>query len=268
MNREKSHHPHGGSIILAGIYAENHAWSQRDEFLAQRLGVPRIMKMPEKGTALVVSEKGMSLLATDDQGMPMRIGVDFTTGQWRRRIASVRRERLIRAMGRKAGPATTIIDATGGLGRDSFLLAAAGFQVRVVERNPVLAALLEDALLRAGQSPLTSEISARITLTCGDACHYLQQENHRADIVYLDPLFPARKKSAKVKKELQVIRKITGSDDDQSPLFAAAREAAFARVVVKRTQHGPWLDNRPPSYSVSGKTVRFDIYLKMAQNSG
>ncbi len=261
MNREKRHHPHGESIILAGIYAENHAWSQRDEILAQRLGVPRIMEMPEKGTALVVSETGLSLLSIDERGMAMRVRVDFTTGKWRQRIASVRGERLIRAMGRKAGPATTIIDATGGLGRDSFLLAAAGFHVRVVERNPVLAALLADGLLRAGESRVTRKISARITLTCGDACHYLQQQNHRADIVYLDPLFPEQKKSARVKKELQVIRKIADKDDDPAPLFAVARTAAAARVVVKRPQHGPWLDNRPPSYSVSGKTVRFDIYL-------
>ena len=261
MTREKTDPPVRETINLAGIYTENQAVSKRGDALAQSLGVPRIRQIAATGPTLVVSAKGLSLLSTDDQGMAMRIGVDFTTGQWRRRIASVRRERLIRAMGRKAGPATTIIDATGGLGRDSFLLAAAGFQVRVVERHPVLAALLADGLRRAGESRVTGEISARITLTCGDACQYLQQQNHRADIVYLDPLFPGQKKSAKVKKELQIIRKIAGSDDDPAPLLAAARAAAGARVVVKRPQHGPWLDNRPPSYCVSGKIVRFDIYL-------
>ncbi len=267
MTQEKTQRPVKETIRFRGIYAENHAWRQRGDALAQRLGVPRISRIPERGSALIVSENGLSLLSLDDQGMAMRVGVDFTSGNWQRRIASVRRERIIRAMGRKADSATMIIDATGGLGRDSFLLAAAGFQVRVVERNPLLAALLEDGLLRAGESQVTREISARISLTCGDACHYLERQQHRADIVYLDPLFPAQKKSAKVKKELQVIREIADRDDDPTRLFAAAFKAAAGRVVVKRPQQGPWLNNRPPSYCVSGKIVRFDIYLKMAQSA-
>ena len=266
MTQEKTHWPDKETSNLGGIYCENSTWLPEDDALAERLGLPRISKIPDRGSVLIVSEKGLSLLSMDDQGMAMRVGVDFTSGDWQRRIASVRRERIIRAMGRKADRTTTIIDATGGLGRDAFLLAAAGFQVQVVERNPLLAALLEDGLLRAKESRMTRNISARISLTCGDACHYLERQQQRAGIVYLDPLFPAQKKSAKVKKELQVIRKIAAGDDDPTRLFAAALKGATERVVVKRPQHGPWLDDRPPSYCVSGKIVRFDIYLLTIKN--
>ncbi len=229
--------------------------------LSERLDLPRISQIPDKGSVLIISENGLSLLSTDDKGMHMRVRVDFTSMDWQRRIASVRREQIIRAMGRKTNQMATIIDATGGLGRDSFLLAAAGFKVQVVERNPLLAALLKDGLLRAKESRITNDISNRITLTCGDACHYMEQQPQKVDIIYLDPLFPPQKKSAKVKKELQVIRKIADRDDNSTKLFAAAFTSATGRVVVKRPQHGPWLDNRQPSYCVSGKIVRYDIYL-------
>ena len=41
------------------------------------------------------------------------------------------------------------VDATAGLGEDSLLLAAAGFEVTLCEADPVIAVLLEDALTRA-----------------------------------------------------------------------------------------------------------------------
>ena len=45
--------------------------------------------------------------------------------------------------GRKA------IDATAGMGEDAFLLAAQGYEVTLYEQNPVIAALLKDAIRRA-----------------------------------------------------------------------------------------------------------------------
>ncbi len=266
MIQEKIHRPDKETSNLRGIYWENNTWLSEDNALVARLGVPRISRIPDSGSVLIVAENGLSLLVKNDQGKDMRVRVDFTTGNWRRRIASVRGEQIIRAMGRKTDPATTIIDGTGGLGRDSFLLAAAGFQVQVIERNPLLAALLEDGLLRARESRLTKTISARISLTCGNACHYLEQLQKPVAIVYLDPLFPSRKKSARVKKELQVIREIAGDNDNACNLLTCALMTATGRVVVKRPRHGPWLDERPPSYSVSGKTIRFDIYLVTTKN--
>jgi len=266
MTQEKTHRPDKKTSNLCGIYCENDAWCPRYDALANCLGLPRIYKLPDKGSVLIISQKGLSLLLTDDHGRHMRVRVDFTSGDWQRRIASVRREQLICAMGRKANRTTTIIDATGGLGRDAFLLAAARFQVQIFERNSLLAALLEDGLVRARESQMTRNICARILLTCSDACHYLEGQQQKADIVYLDPLFPPQKKSAKVKKELQVIREIADRDDDATRLFAAALKGATKRVVVKRPRHGPWLDDRSPSYCVSGKVVRFDIYLVSTKN--
>lgn len=270
MNQEKKPVPSRQKSQVRGIYDTDQVWSRQSEALATRLGLQRVHRIPVPGSVLMISSNGLALLTTSAQGSQMVVRVDFTTREWQRRIAVVRQEQLIRAMGRKPDLTDRIVDATGGLGRDSFLLAAAGFRVQVFERNPLLAALFEDGLLRAEESNKTRGICSRISLTCGDARRFLGRQQ-QVGIVYLDPLFPEQKKSAKVKKELQVIRKIAGEDNFlegnfMKGLLSAAIKTAIGRVVVKRPRHGPCLDNQPPSYTLSGKTVRFDIYLAPLKN--
>ncbi len=260
MNQEKKPVSSRQKHQVCGIYESDQLWSRQSQALATRLGLQRVHRIPVPGSVLMFSGNGLALLTTNARGAQMVVRVDFTTRKWQRRIAVVRQEQLIKAMGRKPDLTSRIVDATGGLGRDSFLLAAAGFRVQVFERNPLLAALLEDGLLRAEESGKTKDICSRISLTCGDARCFLDRRQ-QVEIVYLDPLFPEQKKSAKVKKQLQVIRKIAGEDNVLDGLLGAAIKTATGRVVVKRPLHGPHLDNQPPSYTLAGKTVRFDIYL-------
>ncbi len=221
---------------------------------------------------LRVSSNGLKLIKPDDLKLTGAVRVDFTAGHAAYRRKQQKKELLVRAVGGKGAASLKIIDATGGLGRDSFLLAAAGHQVRIFERQPVIAALLADGLERAAEHPETAAICKRIVLTVGDAVPALEAMQktgadeaegggERVDVVYLDPMFPERRKSALVKKELQLLQLLAHSDFAPEKLLTAALQVATHRVVVKRPVKAPFLADRSPSHSLSGKTVRFDVYL-------
>lgn len=180
---------------------------------------------------------------------------------YRLKHAGKKSEMLLRALGASAKDNPSIIDATAGLGRDAFLLAHAGFNVTLLERSPVLYALLNDALTRAQQDPILAPIVKRMQLIHVDACHYLPNLNTQPDIIYLDPMFPERKKSALVKKEMVLLHDLLGNAQDETTLLKSALACAKKRIVVKRPRLAPPLDGKTPSYSLTGKSSRFDIYL-------
>lgn len=160
---------------------------------------------------------------------------------------------LIRAC--KPTPGMRIVDATAGWGRDAALLAQAGAEVLLVEKQSVMAALLADGLQR-----LPADVVALSLLHC-DASTYLQQLEPQAypDLIYMDPMHPVRQKSALVKKDMQVLQQLFGSDENVSELIALAIKRARKKVVVKWPQRlSPLV---VPQHHISGKTVRFDIYF-------
>ncbi len=160
---------------------------------------------------------------------------------------------LIRAC--KPQPGMCILDATAGWGRDAALLAQYGARVLLLERQPVMAALLADGLRR-----LPPNVT-NIALIHQDTLQYLQQlaVNHYPDVIYIDPMHPERHKSALVKKDMQALQQLFGPDDDAHALLAIALSRVKKRVVVKWPQRLPALKH--PNSSIAGKTVRFDIYL-------
>ncbi len=171
---------------------------------------------------------------------------------------------LFKAVGFKNQPEPpTIFDATAGLCHDAFLLAFQGCDVSAVERSPVLFAMIEDGLRRASDADpdLEAIIRDKLHIRCDDAFEVLTglSESDRPDVVYLDPMFPHRTKSALVKKEMRVLRSIVGDDQDAADLLLIARTAARKRVVVKRMKHAPELAP-DPMVCFRGKTTRFDVY--------
>ncbi|MFZ2314218.1 MAG: class I SAM-dependent methyltransferase [Gammaproteobacteria bacterium] len=179
--------------------------------------------------------------------------------QYRSKQAGFRKESLARAIGAKPQDQLRIIDATAGLGRDSFILAALGFEVTLVERSPILYALLQDALKRASLDTEMGPIFARMHLIHANAIEYLASQE--ADIIYLDPMFPSKQKSAAVKKEMAILQELLGKDPDADQLFKVAFSCARKRVVVKRSRLAPNISELNPSFSMTGKSSRFDIYL-------
>lgn len=251
-----------------------------------RLGLPLQSLQPESTISCIrsteqnnrlllrVSRNGLELLQPDDPKCSGAVRVDFTAGRAAFRRKQQKKELLVRAVEGKGGginnASLKIIDATGGLGRDSFLLAAAGHQVCIFECQPVIAALLADGLARAGTHPETAKITQRIRLIAKNAVNALEaveaggQEGQGVDVVYLDPMFPERRKSALVKKELQLLQLLAHLDSAPEQLLTAALQVATHRVVVKRPVKAPFLADCAdcaPSHSLSGKTVRFDVYL-------
>jgi 16S rRNA (guanine1516-N2)-methyltransferase len=188
------------------------------------------------------------------------IWIDWGSQELRRRIAGGRKQLMARALGLAKQPGLHILDATGGLGRDAFTLAALGARVTLVERQPQIAALLADAHRRALADPGLAEAAARIELRQGQALALLGEG--RWDSIYLDPMYPhGANKTALPQKEMQIFRDLAGADMDADSLLEPALAAARLRVAVKRPLKAPWLAGRKPGLDFRGTQARFDVYL-------
>lgn len=197
-------------------------------------------------------------------GGPGPVFVDFTGGKAEHRRATTGKQQpLPKAVGVKSGHLPHIIDGTAGLGRDAFVLAALGCQVTLVERSPVFAALLEDGLSRGRLNAKTAPICERMRLAHADSTVYFQQlaESDRPDVVYLDPMYPHRGKSALVKKEMRYARAIVGDDGEAPALLATALKTARERVVVKRPRSAEPLAGPKPTVAIESKNTRYDVYV-------
>lgn len=233
--------------------------------LAQRLGLPLTEAAPTGlDYVLALTDSRLELRALDPKA-PGPVYADFVGGRLahRRRYGGGRGQPLARAVGMKAGYSPEVVDATAGLGRDGFVLASLGCRVVLVERSPVVAALLEDALARARQDALIGAwVQGRLQLVQAEGAAYLRglPAGRRPDVVYLDPMFPERRKSALVKKEMRLFRELVGTDPDAPALLAAALACARRRVVVKRPKNAPPLQGPEPSGAVVSPNTRYDIY--------
>ncbi|MCZ6834482.1 MAG: class I SAM-dependent methyltransferase [Planctomycetota bacterium] len=209
---------------------------------------------------LEFSDQGVCLL---DAEHPAESGytVDFSDIDLRTGPGNLsRKQPLAKAIGKDT---QTVVDATAGLGHDAFLLACMGFEVMAVERSPVIGRLLQDGLRRALESPVHAErLKDRLQVTIGDAKAFLESMKTKPDVVYVDPMYPPkRKQSALAKKHIRLVRDIVGNDEDAESLAQAALRIAQRRVVVKRPNHAPPLLDEP-DLQFKGKLVRYDVYLK------
>lgn len=196
--------------------------------------------------------------------MPKDITVDFTVGRLRYRLEHLqgRNELIAKAIGWKKGNTFHIFDTTAGLGKEAFLMAALGCHVTLFERHPIIRRLLQDGLCRGAAEPTIAPIIARMHLISNCALTYLKNETFDApEVIYCDPMFEPRTKSAAVKKEMQLLQKVVGQDLDAAELVAQAFAIAKKRVVVKRAHYAPPLKENP-DFSFTGRSHRFDIYLK------
>lgn len=212
---------------------------------------------------LQVSDQGLSLQATGlDAPGPVR--VDFVEGALahRRQFGGGTGQMVAKAAGLRGSVRPTVLDATAGLGRDAFVLAALGCRVTMVERQPVIAALLADGLERARQAGgEVAVIADRMQLLQADAITAMTGWGEQLpQVIHLDPMFPHRDKSALVKKEMRIFRPLAGDDTDAPALLAAALGLASHRVVVKRPRKAPAIAGRAPSAELSGQSSRYDIY--------
>ncbi|ATF90637.1 16S rRNA (guanine(1516)-N(2))-methyltransferase RsmJ [Cedecea neteri] len=212
--------------------------------------------------ALVLTPEHLELRKRDEPKLG-GIFVDFASGAMahRRKFGGGRGEAVAKAVGVKGSYLPDVVDATAGLGRDAFVLASVGCRVRMLERNPVVAALLDDGLRRGYQDPeIGGWLQERLQLIHASSLTALSDITPRPDVVYLDPMFPHKQKSALVKKEMRVFQSLVGPDEDADGLLAPARALAKKRVVVKRPDYAPPLAEVATQNAVVTKGHRFDLY--------
>ena len=188
---------------------------------------------------------------------------DFVGGAvgHRLKFGGGRGQALPKAIGMKGGVNPTVVDATAGLGRDSFLLASLGASVTLIERSDVMHQKLADGIARAkAHGGEIAEIMSRMTLLHGDSIELLSTLS--PEVVLIDPMHPPRQNSALVKKEMRQIREIVGTDNDSSDLMIAALKSAQKRVVLKWPKKANPIDGvKPPSHQLIGKSTRYDVWM-------
>lgn len=229
--------------------------------------------------SLVETAKGLGLTHPEKTGVLQINFMDL----FERYSKNLSNHPLAKAVGiQKSKRPLCVLDATAGLGKDSFLLASLGCTVLAIEENFLLHALLKDALIRASLNENTREIVSRIQLIHAEAAEHLPKlvREHRVDVIYLDPMFPQKSKRALPKKEMQLLQALLGesSDDIEKTKNSEKKktnpphqntERLFKlacglckKVVIKRPKHSPLLLNQPPCWQWIGESSRFDIYVQ------
>jgi len=236
---------------------------KKGELLARKLHLPLVEKKSDSASDLFLcyTKEGLELQLRGVLNASLR--VDFLSDSLTYRIqhGGGIKQALARAVGIKPGIRPSVLDCTAGLGKDSFILASLGCRVTMIERNLLLAALLEDGLERAGEKKELQEVITNLTLLQGEATEILPTLTPPMDTVYLDPMYPHSKKSALNRQEMRIIRRLVGDDHDAGKLLESALEYAKKRVVVKRPKGAPLLSARQPSHVIKMKNSRYDVYM-------
>ncbi len=206
------------------------------------------------------SQSGLVLIWNKEQSSPLKFQLDFEKkARQLRSFPAPKQGAFNQALGKKT---KHVIDATGGWGGDALLMCLQGYQVTVIERLPLMAALLDDAFKRLAASDWATynHVCAPIVV-CDDAAEVLAARALKADCVYLDPMFPSkRKKSASTNKNMQLLQWLAGPDADAGELARVAM-SHYARLAVKRPDYAEPL-MQPVDARFSSKLVHYDVYLK------
>lgn len=202
------------------------------------------------------------LCATGENFSP--IFVDFESSKIVNRIKQGKKKNpVVQALGLNKHKGN-IIDTTAGFGIDSFITSAFGANVFLIERSTIMFQLLEDGLLRAKHSPINivKDAANRMQLTHANSISTLPQlaKDILPISIYIDPMYPERKKSALGKANLRAISLFIGKDEDSIELLDIAKKHC-KRTVVKRPKLAPTLSNEKPDFVIPGKSTRFDVYL-------
>lgn len=263
-------------MITVGIAADDRTLTERAAALAKKLDLMLLSPgVSARDTdyldaILFLAPKGLYLQETGKKA-PGPVAVEFGSSAMRHRRRAGQNEMLGRAVGVGKKNALCIMDATAGLGKDSFILADLGCEVYLCERHPIVVELLASGLENAAlcREDWLFQVCGRMALCPGDARVQDLSEMRPIDVIYLDPMFPGRTKSASVKKEMALFQSLLDgpeavSDADDLLLWSLAQDVS--RVVVKRPVKAPVLAARKPGHVIAGKTVRYDVYVLRAHS--
>lgn len=259
------------SNVSVAVVCNSHHLRQASARLAKAIAAPLLFNILPRDLPspefVVVFNQDLIFVQQTGPKAPGPIYVDFLAGavNHRRQFGGGKGQMIAKAVGVQAHVYPTVIDATAGLGKDAFVLASLGCTVNMLERSALVHALLDNGLTRAVNAATDSdvrEILSRLTLEKADAQEYFSNHHqiNSPHVIYLDPMFPQRQKSADVKKDMQAFHALVGKDEDADHLLGSARDLAEYRVVVKRPKKAPYLAGVKPNIEFSGKSGRFDVY--------
>ena len=183
----------------------------------------------------------------------------FSRNNYFRRISATN-QALLKACNNRQHSIKTILDLTGGWGIDGFTLAYHGKQVTLLEQNEQVYSVLSKSLDNARKQEHTENTVKRIKPLKINSLEYLNNLNQTFDCIYLDPMFPSHKSTAKPGKEMQLLQKLTANLDIDA-CFEIALTRAKNRVVVKRPAKARSISGLKPDLAYREKTIRFDVYL-------
>ena len=175
-----------------------------------------------------------------------------------KRLRRARGDLLARACGLHQQPARRILDACAGLGHDTLVLLFAGATVTACERHPAVYEQLQATVRRLRGGAFWGPLLQRLRLEGRDAIELMQSD--KWDVIYLDPMYPDTRRKAAAGAEMQALAEWVGPDSDADRLLAPARAAARQRVVVKRPRRAPPLGGLHAHETLTGNSLRFDIY--------
>ncbi|MEG1082314.1 MAG: class I SAM-dependent methyltransferase, partial [Pseudomonas sp.] len=167
--------------LTADYQAKAQAW-------AERLDLPLVDD--NAGFAVQVGAGGLQIQQLGAQA-PGPVRVDFVEGAaaHRRVFGGGSGQMIAKAVGIAQGVRPQVLDATAGLGKDAFVLASLGCQMTLIERQPLVAALLEDGLARAAGDAEVGPIVARMQLLTGNAIERMRNwQGEPPQVIYLDPM--------------------------------------------------------------------------------
>lgn len=251
-------------MLLLRLIDEHHLPIQLQQFFLSNADdklTPKcllsLLKAQKVAQALLLDHQKLVLIHLQNQtGDLLKVHCDWQR-QTRRIINAGRKtEMLLQAC--KLSWRMTVLDGTAGFGHDALILASTGAMVTLFERNPIIALMLLCEYHHMLSHKNWQSLLERMTIVYGD----INQHQGRADIIYLDPMFPKDSYSAKVGKHMQLLQNFVAPPDDagERQLLTHAKMLSLSKVIVKRPIHAPFLAGQKPKQSWQNDAVRFDGY--------
>ena len=236
---------------IEGIKVLNVSTQKRAKKLSEKYNVP-----------LINSESAETYVSIDDQSIlhsgNYKLENSFREGKFRARISQYQGESLLKkAIGWQSTSQKHILDTTGGLGHDAFILALLGQKITVLEKNTGLCILIEEALNNLPNLSYFNDAKNNISVINNDSRAFLSSAEN-FDVIYIDPMFNSDKK-LKRSKQMEFLANYLAEYDDPSIDFYQTK---FKRMVIKKEFRSSSGIKDDPAISFKGASIKYDVYLK------
>ena len=236
---------------IEGIKVMNVSSIKRAKELSKKYNIPLL---GSQSAEIYLSMDNQSMLHSGDN----KLENSFTSGKFSTRISQYQSESLLKkAIGWQSTKQKHILDATGGLGHDSFILALLGQKITLIEKNIGLCILIEEALRNLPNLPYFNNAKNNISIINVDSRAFVSSAEN-FDVVYIDPMFNSKKKLKRTKQMQFLVSYLREYDDPSAEFY----ESNFKRLVIKRELRATSSIKDCSALSFKGTSVRYDIYLK------